>query len=173
MREIKFRAFDTTSRKMYLQEQIEKYTLEQLHRIGFGDDYTKFMQYTGLKDKNGVEIYEGCLLNIFFTSGNGEFIHDCIYKVEIGALSDIQFKFVRLLWVDGGHNQYPSSTTLCARYDSLDYEYENNQVKLKIPDSWGENRLHGNQWKCNDKSFYFKVIGNIYENPELLESDNE
>jgi len=136
---------------------------------GYGKCNHSIVQYTGLKDKNGVEICDDDLLNVFFTSGNGEHIHDCIYRATRGALGGIQFVFVRLLWSCHGHNQYPSSTTLCERHESLDYEYEENEIKLKVPDSWGENHLHGNKWKQNDKGFYFEVIGNIYENPELLE----
>ena len=56
----------------------------------------KIMQFTGLKDKNSVEVYEGDLLNIFFTSGDGEYIHDCVYRVQIGGLGDVQFSFVDL-----------------------------------------------------------------------------
>jgi hypothetical protein len=65
-REIKFRAWDKEGKKMSLQP----FTLEDIFHGG-GDTYAKqlwernnrlvFMQFTGLLDKNGVEIYEGSL----------------------------------------------------------------------------------------------------------------
>lgn len=77
------------------------------------------MQYTGIKDKNGVEIYEGDIL----------WLGDAASIVQIVW---VEFK-LRLKWV----NPMGASDNIYAWKDDLE------------------------------------VIGNIYENPELLEAINE
>ena len=118
-----------------------------------------------IKDKNGRPIKTGDLVNVYFTTSNGEYIHDCVYKAITGPLGDLRFKFVGLLWISGGLNQYPCQTTLCEEYKSLSYEYDGNELKLKVPDNWDENHFHNRRWKTTDKSFYFEVIDS-YENPD-------
>jgi uncharacterized phage protein (TIGR01671 family) len=57
MREIKFRACSPLVKKMHYNDK--NLDLWEFLRYVHG---MKLMQYTGLKDKNGVEIYEGDLL---------------------------------------------------------------------------------------------------------------
>ena len=68
MREIKFRAWDPVKKAMFIPEYIDC----EFGEIGFTQHYEEgifpyqnnptVMQYTGLKDKNGREIYEGDIL---------------------------------------------------------------------------------------------------------------
>lgn len=128
MRDIKFRAWDNTSREYNYKVLVgnnnpkdKNYTCssvlfdgEWLHFDEFCGDIE---QYTGLKDKNGTEIYEGDIMKV---EGDGE-----TYRVE---------------WIYSGFGLEP-------RYDSPRYPILGN-VKLRKK---------------------IEVIGNIHENPELLE----
>lgn len=110
MREIKFRAWDKERNEM-------RYGFEGQIDWEFRDDYP-LMQYTGLKDKNGKEIYEGDIIQLWKDKIKA-------YKVEIK-------------WND----HYLGYEPWCQYIDGLD-----------SPEQWG---------------YEMEVIGNIYENPELL-----
>ena len=69
MREIKFRAFSKKSKGMVLTEYA---TFLKDDELNIYDDYV-VMQYTGLHDKNGVEIYEGDVVSNKIIKGNVRF----------------------------------------------------------------------------------------------------
>ena len=123
MNEIKFRVWDNILNKMQLVKQLDfKRTGIIVHTKNSGGyaDYNKFiMQFTGLKDKNGKEIYEGDVIRCF------QFIHYSNDKEE--KIKCVVF------------------------YD--------NAFVFKCMDGTGYDKLNGDG---------YEIIGNIYENPELL-----
>ena len=92
-REIKFRIYDTDEKQMFYQEDIDYidfFTGIVFIREDDGYDYLidsrsdgKLMQYTGLKDIKGTEVYEGDILSIKIYSGD---------KVIVESKTVVEFK---------------------------------------------------------------------------------
>lgn len=134
MREIKFRALASKIDGKWHYGSLLENTQHDFDSYIVEDDGTKVLidretagQYTGLKDKNGKEIYEGDILLAPVYFGNLKCV--CIYQQE-NIVSSIQ-----------GFGLYS--------YDSYFQSYRN----LVESDEWDD----------------FVVIGNIYDNRELLE----
>jgi uncharacterized phage protein (TIGR01671 family) len=81
-REFKFRAYDPSTNKMFIPDVVTGHTgsvyeTGRDYEDGIRADGCPLMQYTGLKDKNEVEIYEGDVIRIkqgecIGTSADGE-----------------------------------------------------------------------------------------------------
>lgn len=118
MRNIKFRAWSKfdNGHMHYWQDGFNYRWFERdSHK------YVELMQYTGLKDKNGVEIYEG----------------------DIVKVDDDWEKYG---WFAGSLGEIIYTDT----------------AKFAIKTSAGQGTFE------RDSDKYLEIIGNIYENPELL-----
>ncbi|AGZ17333.1 YopX family protein [Lactobacillus phage PL-1] len=133
-REIKFRAYSSHNHKMYPVSNIEWDIDGRIwvtaddgkNGIELIDEEAHLMQYTGLHDKNGREIYEGDII-----------VAHPKMKYEIPKIGVVQYGDYRPMF----------------QYKLVDGE------KYSI-------------WN-NDVNRTYEVIGNIFENPELLEGKHE
>ena len=134
-RELKFRAWEDygEGHRMMLHDRGD---LAEFFDATVGDP---IMQYTGLKDKNGKEIYEGDILK---TDGVPN-VH--VYWFEQEARWNLQY------------------------VDKITQDISN--ILMKILNYYEPQQENGPGTDCqlNDTiSYTSEIIGNIYENPELL-----
>lgn len=123
----KYRAWDKTDKEMYLVDEIN-FNRGEFESIGDGitflrgADEVELMQSTGLKDKNGQEVFVGDIIKC--TRGCP---HEVYLEKEYGGT------FV------GG-----------------------------MPAVYLKGLLSGYAWTGDEE-----IIGNVFENPELLEADHD
>lgn len=72
MKNIKFRAYDSLAKKMYNWTELLNQNLKNIFTIPEQCGYN-LMQYTGLKDRNMKEIYEGDIVKFRFKDDREEF----------------------------------------------------------------------------------------------------
>lgn len=116
MKELKFRAWDARNKEMFTPKEIvfnEHYGVLFFNRFSQHNNDMVLMQFTGLKDINGKDIYDGDIVKESAPRG---------YK-DIIVFEDGKYQMIRLM-------------TSLTRESIKKYEFE--------------------------------IIGNLYENPELL-----
>ena len=120
MREIKFRVWDSEE-IISLSEAFLKYLIgiqedDKSNQLEVFYNNVKLMQYTGLKDENGVEIYEGDIIKhdvnmsqVFYNSKHCAFMLNGIGVKTRGYLRLGQVSF---LWIEVIGNTYENPELL-------------------------------------------------------------
>lgn len=129
MREIKFRAWDKEHKKMDYAPYVYAGELNDLI-----NGMKNLMQYTGLKDKNGKEIYCSDILKQFQ------------YYNNFGDEKENEYRNGLVVWVEKE-----------ARWQVREHQKHPNGYEADVD--------------CNfQQTNRREIIGNIYEQPELVES---
>ncbi len=150
-REIKFRVFDEDNNKVFCFIDVKNQLLNTIETLTSIEDYfgggyfernpNYLMQYTGLKDSKGIEIYEGD-----------------IFRQEIEEdRGDIR-NYLVVMWI----KQRAAFYLIPVEHMNV---LENNNCEEEKEFSWLFEHA-----SLYDFNIYTKLplVGNVYQNPELL-----
>ncbi|WP_421428534.1 YopX family protein [Lactiplantibacillus plantarum] len=142
---IKFRAWDNECKVIRGYDELKGLTFDALDASDF-----KIEQFTGLKGVNGKEIYEGDILEYYYET-HGQTFYDPDTLGAIGGEPGIETDVIGKVAI------WPSTGVVLTRIKA-EYPEDFDSSNFDVP-----KMLHVNK--------RFTIIGNVHDNPELLEAD--
>lgn len=139
----KYRAWDKETKTMNGMAEIYRNRNQEIE-LRPRDGNIILMQSTGLVDKNGKEIFEGDILKF-----NDEWDDYCYEGYVDGSTEGINFVEIERETTCFTFGKFQTSDSSLLYFMKDEY--------LSFEDL------------ITDKDFEFEIVGNIYENPELLE----
>lgn len=162
-REIKFRGktingnewiYGQTISQGTIKRKANKWFMEVAENKWKGLQPNTLGQYTGLKDKNGKEIYEGDILRVEEFKNESDSIEKSKEFYEVFDLEDMKGEKIR---------EY--ITPVCWEYGAFAISVsQENDTYLDV--------LFGDM-RRSFPIFIFEIIGNIHDNPELLKDGRD
>ena len=153
MRPIKFRAWDEINKKMVNFFQGEIKVAEDGNLWG---NYLKLMQFTGLLDRNGKEIWEGDVLERQIIGHKKVTASESTSAQEYTRSTVLRFQHI-VKWSDKNAGFITQELPTLLESGS----------RAKMSQKEIERPLSG---LC---SKFWEIIGNIYSNPELLNHEKD
>jgi len=160
MREIKFRAWDKEMKCVIYMDNPHwslmagenGFHIYNLQNGSGGDEY-ELMQFTGLLDKNGKEVFEGDIVkDIYFPL----FVREEAEYSKVGLIVIDNFEKLGIKWeIDE------------RKFIDLPEDLKKNKFCQPYRRNW-EHPTNKKWLQDFDNIYRMEVIGNIYENPELI-----
>lgn len=135
-REIKFRGFNPATQEIVSWEGMQGWSMGGL-------ESPNIMQYTGLKDKNGKEIYEGDIMRVLDRDWSDV---EKDTKTFIVYYAEDAFILTTQVGIKERESENPN-------------QYNKDWIEAKLSRKYGRDR--------------FEIIGNVYENPNLLQDSTK
>lgn len=150
MREILFRGKSLKDGKWVCGDLLQFQSYDVIHqrengcRVAFDIDYSTIGQYTGLKDRNGQRIFENDIVEFCCCTQGARYL--IWWNREMSMMTAIPIDGISFNGADYWNGNYP--------------KFDYGTFCLMMQDPWGD---------FGD----IKVIGNIHDNPELMEVNHE